>query len=738
MSQSRQRAGAREAIEIAAVVSLAVLPSIGGPWFAFGVALACLVLRPAFGRGLGILLLCLAVLPLAALVPPWGCLPWAAALPGPASSLTPQPFALLAAWPGYLAGLAYLWWICGRSRDGFVEARQSGVLFLAIVGSLLLAAGRWESGAWRGPWAGVFEAVFGTRNQAGGYAAVAVAACAMKVVFSENAQRRWLWALGGAACSAPLMTLGSRGAIGAAAVGCAAGWLLPAMRSQRRDRRWQRVLAGCLVAFLAGSLVVILFPAAPIVARFGEAGVSGAGVRMAIQRDAWGLLAAFPLTGIGLGNFDVVFPFFRSVSASPTRAFHPESDWLWLSCEAGAVAGILAWAVVAVLAARLWKLARMRPGEAAVGFAALAAAAAHGLLDVPAHCASVFVLTCAFAGTGEPGRRDGTRLAAWTVALGLALTSLVAMHWTRIPRPDVIRPDRPMLIPAQALTRQWLDFHPLDYEVLEWEVHRAIQAGDGLLATALMERLFLLEPFSTEPPTRVFQALTARGDARRALFPARVILERTPAAKRWERLEQLLRTSASLPELRAGILSLPPATAACQAVRIAAMGADVPPPERFLFIELASRPGDPGFPETLAVTALHMASEGELARADTIPSLAGPALAIRARRLAESGDFESACRLAVTAPGLSDAQIQASPETPATVRLALQEMRAGNPERARSLLHVAEARHASSRELWYLLGRAEWQLGSPERGWKAFEKYLGLEQTGSHGDHEGR
>ena len=197
MSQSRQRAGAREAIEIAAVVSLAVLPSIGGPWFAFGVALACLVLRPAFGRGLGILLLCLAVLPLAALVPPWGCLPWAAALPGPASSLTPQPFALLAAWPGYLAGLAYLWWICGRSRDGFVEARQSGVLFLAIVGSLLLAAGRWESGAWRGPWAGVFEAVFGTRNQAGGYAAVAVAACAMKVVFSENAQRRWLWALGG-------------------------------------------------------------------------------------------------------------------------------------------------------------------------------------------------------------------------------------------------------------------------------------------------------------------------------------------------------------------------------------------------------------------------------------------------------------------------------------------------------------------------------------------------------------
>jgi hypothetical protein len=645
---------------------------------------------------------------------------------------------LLAAWPGYLAGLAYLWWICGRSRDGFVEARQSGVLLLAIVGSLLLASGRWESGAWRGPWAGIFEAVFGTRNQAGGYAAVAVAACAMKAVFSRNASRRWLWALGAAACAAPLMTLGSRGAIGAAAVGCAAGWLPPAMRSQRIDRRWRRVLAGCWAAALVAALVVIFFPAAPIVERFGEAGVSGASVRMAIQRDAWGLLAAFPLTGIGLGNFDVVFPFFRSVSASSSRAFHPESDWLWLACEAGAVAGILACAVVAVLATRLWKLARLRPGEAAVGFAALAAVAAHGLLDVPAHCASVFVLTCALAGTGEPGRRCGPRLAAWTVTLALVFASFAAMRWTRIPRPDVIRPDRPMLIPARTITQQWLEFHPLDYEVLEWEVHRAIQAGDGLPATALMERLFLLEPFSTEPPTRAFEALKARGDARMALLPARLILERTPASRRWERLEQLLRSSASLPELHAGILSLPPATAACQAVRIAAMGADVPPTEAMRFIELAARPGDPGFSETLAIAALHTAEENALARADAIPSLAGPALAIRARRLAEIGNFESACRLAATAPGLSVAQIQASPGTPAAVHLALQEMRAGNPERARSLLHMAEARNASSRELWYLLGCSEWQLGSPERAWKAFEKYLGLEQSGGHGNHEGR
>ncbi|MEI6034945.1 MAG: O-antigen ligase family protein [Verrucomicrobiae bacterium] len=723
-------------MEIAAVAALAVLPAFGGAWWPAGVAVACVAMRPSAGGALGIFLGCLALLPLAALAPPWGPMPWAAALPGLPSSVTPQPLALLAAWPGYLAGLAYLWWICGRSRDGFLEARQSGMLLLAIAGSLLLAAGRWESGAWRGPLAGIFEAVLGTRNQAGGYAAVAVAACAMKTLFAEDARKRLLWAAGAAACAIPLVTLGSRGAVGAAAIGCAAGWALPAMR----PKRWRAALAGCAAIFFLAVLVVALWPQAPIVGRFWSSGVTGAGTRMEIQADAWRLLAAFPLTGIGLGNFEAVFPFFRMASASPWRAYHPESDWLWLACEAGLVAGILAWAAVAVLAARLWRMAGARPGAAAVGFSALAAVAAHGLLDVPAHCAPVFVLACALAGTGSAGGREGSRLLPWAVALGLAASSCLALRWTPASRPEVIRPDRPM--PVSAAARAWLEFRPLDADVLELEVHRAIRADDKRLAERLMGRLFLLEPFSSAPAARAFALLVDCGDAGMALIPARAILERTPAPERAWQLEKLLRMGAELPELRSGILSLPPTTAATQAVRMAFLGRGLPPEESLRLAELAGRADDPGVPAPLAIAALELAAsaghEESLLRAAGIPSLAGPLSAVRALRLAESGDFESACRLAAASPGMTEKQMLSSPTTPAPVLLALQEMRAGNPGRARALLHAFEARHAASPELWFVLGCAEWQIGSPERAWIAFEKFLGFGQSASYGNPRSR
>jgi len=736
VSESRQRAGVREAMEVTTVVALAILPVFGWPWQSFGVALACLVLRPAAGGVLGIFLACLALLPLAALAAPWGPLPWASALPGPASSITPQPFALLAAWPGYLAGLAYLWWICGRSRDGFVGARQSGILFLAMAGSLLLAAGRWESGAWRGPWAGIFEAVLGTRNQAGGYAAVASAACVMKGFFAGDARKRLLWAVGAAACMIPLVTLGSRGAVGAAVIGCVAGWLLPTVRSGCLAGRWRGALAGCSAFFFLATLVVVLWSEAPTVGHFRDSGVSGAGFRMAVQQDAWRLLVTFPLTGIGLGNFEAVFPFFRMVSASPWRAFHPESDWLWLACEAGLVVGILAWGVFAVLAVRLWKMAGQHPGASAVGFSAMAVVIAHGFLDVPAHCAPVFILACTLAGTHGTGSYAGARLAPWAAAFALVASCFLALRWTQILRPEVFRPDRPMNVPASV--RSWLEFRPMDYEVLELEVHRAIYDNDDLLATRLLGRLFLLEPFSAEPAARAFALFVKQEDADMAVITARVILERAPPSKRGQQLQDLLRQAGAIPALRVAMLSLPPTTAACQAARIVSLGSEVSPADFLLFVELAGRPGDPGVPAPLAIAALERAAsaghEEALQRAVRVPALTGPLAVVRSRRLAESGDFESACRLAVKSPGMTEMQILGSPATPGPVLLALREMRAGNPARARSLLHAFEARSGSSPALWYLLGCAEWQLGRPEIAWKAFDKYLGLEQNKAHGN----
>lgn len=719
-------------LEVAAVMALAELSAIGMPWFALAVAVACVLLRPATGGVLEILLGCLAFLPLAALLPPGSALPWEAALPHPSAGVTPQPFVLLAAWPSWLACLVFLWWICGRSEDGFLEIRQSGMLLAAVGGSLLLTLARWESGAWQGPLSGFFSAIFPTRNQAGGYAAVGFAACAMKVLFATNFRSRTLWALGTAACAAPLVLLGSRGAVGAAVAGSLFGWLFSTLRSGYLPGKWRRTVAGFFVLLLPVGLAAVFLPEAPILERFGHSGLSGTASRLAIQQDAWHLLGSFPLTGIGLENFDAVFPFFRQASASTWRAFHPESDWLWVACEAGLITGVLAWGIWALLASRLWTLSAKQPGTAAVGFAAMTTIVMHGLLDVPAHCTPVLVLAGALAGVGtSDNRRETGALAAWMVALGLLATTLLTLSWNQTPRPPVFRPDRPRIIPAQDAVQRWLELHPLDYEVVELEVHRAIQTDNDSQATLLLERLFLLEPFSTEPAMRAFEHFAAQGDARMALVPARKILERTPPVRQADKLEELLQKSP--PEVDAALLTIPPATAAGQAARMIFVGTSLPRTESLLFVELAARPNDPGISTVRAIRALSVADdaghEEALNRAEEVPALAIAVAAVRARRLAAGGDWESACRLAAISPGLTDAQILSSATTPDPVRLALRELREERPEHARALLRLAEARHATSPELWYVLACTEWKLGSPERAWNAFVKYFELNNS---------
>jgi hypothetical protein len=63
----------------------------------------------------------------------------------------------------------------------------------------------------------------------------------------------------------------------------------------------------------------------------------GAGMRAQIYQDTIELLKTVPLAGVGLGNFDAIFPLFRNASLNGQRVIHPESDWLWLASEMGLV-----------------------------------------------------------------------------------------------------------------------------------------------------------------------------------------------------------------------------------------------------------------------------------------------------------------------------------------------------------------------------------------------------------------
>jgi O-antigen ligase len=109
--------------------------------------------------------------------------------------------------------------------------------------------------------------------------------------------------------------------------------------------------------------------------------------RLRVQRDVLDLLSVHPWLGLGPGNFESLFPRFRTRSDfDQSLALHPESDWLWFAAEFGLPSLLL------LLAGLVLLLRRAGPGRNAdgwitrsAGLAAVLAFAVHSLADVPGH-----------------------------------------------------------------------------------------------------------------------------------------------------------------------------------------------------------------------------------------------------------------------------------------------------------------------------------------------------------------
>ena len=765
------------------------------------VATACLFFwRPRPGGLLGLLLLGLAVLPLLAILPAswFGNPAWrVAALGGEVPfTLTPQPWAFLSVWAAYLSGLVFLWGLCGssdqspsrlqqrntdepfRGREaaatdatgGGEGQRQTAVLVFAVAVSAVLIFARWESGAWRGPQAGFFAALFDTRNQAASFAAIALGRCAVHAVGVRETRGRVAWLLAAVLCATALLVLGSRGGLLAAAAGCLTGWgiLLAAQkrgwrtepriganhplhvaenRGHRHHSHVRRGLQGTpvhlkrtglligTVVVALGGIVVLLAPSAPLLDRLASDGVSGLGFRLAVQADAWRMLAAHPVSGVGLGSFDGAFPFFRSLSAAIWRTVHPESDWLWFACEAGVFAGLLAVGVVVLLAARWVEIAVAgEPLPAAVGLGCLAALTVHGLLDVPAHSGPVLFLAAALAGVGLRGTSPRARplLVPLLVALSLGGLAFAQIRWTPFARPPEFSADRPLdRLPGRESVEYWMRFRPLDVGIVEVAAHQAIRAGDRTRARRLLARVFVLDPFSPLPAARAMGVLVERGDNALAAECAEALLGRTPPDKRGERLRELLRQASENPSLSQALLGIAPSTATWQAVRIGFLQIPVSRAEFELLIKLAARPDDPGIAENPAARALSAAlASGHpdlVEKASSLPALRRAAFRSRAEHAASQGDPATACLILMDNLGPPLDQIDADPigaDAYGLTMKALVAWRAGNFAGARSLLRAAVRQSGAPPLAWYLLGCAESRNAAHEQAWEAFRKFL--------------
>jgi tetratricopeptide (TPR) repeat protein len=100
------------------------------------------------------------------------------------------------------------------------------------------------------------------------------------------------------------------------------------------------------------------------------------------------IIADHPLTGIGLGSYSMVYPFYADKSLRDrTTALHAESDWLTLCCEGGVPALLIAVAALVLLIREITHLktvGRNWPLRWAF-LSAFFAELLHGLVDVPLH-----------------------------------------------------------------------------------------------------------------------------------------------------------------------------------------------------------------------------------------------------------------------------------------------------------------------------------------------------------------
>ena len=245
----------------------------------------------------------------------------------------------------------------------------------------------------------------GNRNFVAHAAAFGLPVCILAAALARRAAGYASAALGIALVTAALVLTRSRAAWIAAFM--ALGVLAVAFvisRASRQDRRLRRRLAGAVLFVVAGSLAALLIPnslrwnsANPYLKSVNEIAnyEEGSGRGRLIQYErSLRMAAAYPLFGVGPGNWPVVYPDYaapRDPSLNPSEpgaTFNPwpSSDWMAFVSERG-FAGVLLMgiALIIIAAAAVRRLRQSTDPEesiiAAVLIATMVAAAVAGVFD---------------------------------------------------------------------------------------------------------------------------------------------------------------------------------------------------------------------------------------------------------------------------------------------------------------------------------------------------------------------
>ena len=427
---------------------------------------------------------------------PWRIQAQAAGILLPATH-SPQPELSSEALVLLIGGLAWAGWLAAqpwdaRSRRLAARVLAGGLIALAVVALAAWCLGRrvpgWLDERGFGP--------FPNRNHTGHVFALG-AVLALGCAGDAARRNRWgalPWIAGAALSVAALAVNYSRGGV-LLFFGAAGLWTVLAAW-QRRS--WKMIALGASALLALSALLLVA--GGPFAARFAGGADSQVAFRRFIWQDTLALIHAAPWCGVGLGNFEALFPFYRTASIIQQRVLHPESDWLWLAAETGwpGVALALAALIACVRGAfplESGTLRRLRSAALAAGFAA----AAHGLIDVPAHrlgsvLAALLVLSLA---RREALRAPASRGAA-ALWRGLGLGLMAAAVWWWPASGEMIDAEKltqaGQFGKAEAAATRALRRAPLDWAAYFTRAEARACAGRALEALADFRRARLLEP----------------------------------------------------------------------------------------------------------------------------------------------------------------------------------------------------------------------------------------------------
>jgi O-antigen ligase len=476
------------------------------------------------------------------------------AVPGLANTVSLQPWQSFQRFGVMLSVVLFVIWVIQwrpRHRVNGLKMLTVGIALVATVALVARAYGfavpGWHPPQGFGP--------FVNRNQTG--TLMALGAMLSLGLIANAARKRWwmvlLWASAFVVCLAALLLSNSRAPFCLLALGSLI-WLFKRLKFSAKGF----ALAGGLLFLLAAAALVV---GEQVAKRFPDLLTNGAGFRTKIYYDSFRLIGSTPLEGVGIGNFEAIFPSFRHLSLNTARVIHPESDWLWLISELGALSAVCC--AIAVFGLFLRPAHPGTKGEKEIllaGLIAMGAFLANSLFDVPGHRLGTLLPILVVCGICTHARAagEGWPVIPWAsrlLGIGLVVFGFVLMKETRFRTRLELATNGRDWSKIETAASNCLRRTPLDWPLYVTCGYANVSQQKWLQAVADFRYALLLEP---KLPMVPFDEGRAWVGVNRELAVAawNECLRRSSGAERSEFYRLILGTSYCDPRLREQALRL--------------------------------------------------------------------------------------------------------------------------------------------------------------------------------------